>query len=59
MFGGRVEIRRERLRNNPIFISMLPTQPPKKRVLFTIPHTFTENIIRLRIITALIGRNGK
>jgi hypothetical protein len=36
-----------------------PPQTVKKPVLFTIPHTFTETIVRLRIIAGLIGRGKK
>jgi len=37
----------------------LPPPPVKKPMLFTISHTFTETIVRLRIIAGLIGRGKK
>jgi hypothetical protein len=54
MFGRRVVIKHERLSRMPP-----PPQTVKKPVLFTIPHTFTETIVRLRIIAGLIGRGKK
>ena len=47
------------LQTSPLQTSPPQTSPPPKRLLFTIPHAFTENTIRLRIIAALIGRGGK
>jgi hypothetical protein len=53
MSGRRAVIKHERISR------MLPPPPPqtvKKPKLFTIPHTFTDTIVRLRIINSLIGR---